>query len=114
MTIDVEKAIRMSVETGEVEFGTRSSKHLAMHGTAKLVLLAGNCPKALKDETIELCKNSKVPYKELPYPSIELGSIAGKPFPVLMFSVLDAGDSEILKLIKETEEKKEDKHDETQ
>ena len=114
MTIDIEKAIKMSVQTGEVEFGTRSTKHLTMNGKAKLVILAGNCPKTLKEETIELCKNSKVPCKELPYPSIELGSIAGKPFPVLMFSVVDAGDSEILKIAKESEAKKEDKHDETQ
>ncbi len=114
MAIDIEKAIRMSVETGKVEFGTRSTKHLIMNGKAKLVLLAGNCPKALKEETIEFCKNSKIPYKELPYPSIELGSITGKPFPVLMFSVIDAGDSEILKITKESEAKKEDKHDETQ
>lgn len=98
MAIDVEKSIRMSVDTGKVEFGTRTCKHLAAHGTAKLVLVAGNCPVNLKQEIIEICKNSKVPCKELPYPSIELGSIAGKPFPVLMMAVIEPGDSEILKI----------------
>ncbi|MEM3369257.1 MAG: 50S ribosomal protein L30e [Candidatus Micrarchaeia archaeon] len=98
MSIDIEKSIRISVDTGKIEFGTRTCKHLAAHGTAKLILLAGNCPMNLKNEIIDICKNSNVPYKELKYPSIELGSLAGKPFPVLMMAVIDPGDSEILKI----------------
>ncbi|MCX8202544.1 MAG: 50S ribosomal protein L30e [Candidatus Micrarchaeota archaeon] len=97
--VDIEKSIRMSVDTGKVEFGTRTCKYLAAHGNAKLILLAGNCPANLKNEIIEVCKNSNVPYKELKYPSIELGSLAGKPFPVLMMAIIEPGDSEILKII---------------
>lgn len=99
MNIDVEKSIRMCVDTGKVEFGTRTCKHLAAHGNAKLVLVAGNCPTNLKNEIIDICKNSNVPCKELKYPSLELGSIAGKPFPVLMMTIIEPGDSEILKMI---------------
>ena len=99
MAIDLEKSIRMSVDTGKVEFGTRTCKYLAAHGTAKLLLIAGNCPVNLKNEIIDICKNSKVPYKEISYPSIELGSIAGKPFPVLMMAIIEPGDSDILKII---------------
>ncbi|MCS7109192.1 MAG: 50S ribosomal protein L30e [Candidatus Micrarchaeota archaeon] len=99
MGIDIEKAIRMCADTGKVEFGTRTCKYLAAHGAAKLILLAGNCPSKIRNEIIEICKNSKVPYKEVSYPSIELGSLAGKPFPVLMMAVIEPGDSEILKII---------------
>ncbi|MEM3407915.1 MAG: 50S ribosomal protein L30e [Candidatus Micrarchaeia archaeon] len=98
MNIDIEKSIRICVDTGKVEFGTRTCKYLAARGNAKLILLAGNCPKNLKNEIIEICKNSKVPYKELNYPSLELGSLAGKPFPVLMMAIIEPGDSEILKI----------------
>jgi large subunit ribosomal protein L30e len=98
MNIDLEKAIRMSVDTGKVEFGTKTCKNLAAHGKTKLVLVAGNCPSALKKEINDLCKNSNVPCIEVKYPSIELGSLAGKPYPVLMMAVIEPGDSEILKL----------------
>src|SRR5271157_3467565 len=93
---DVQKAIRMVVNTGKVEFGTRSGKSLAAHGGAKLILVAGNCPKILKDEIVQLCTKAGVPIKEMTFSSIELGSICGKPFPVLMLSVLETGDSDIL------------------
>ncbi|VVB73276.1 50S ribosomal protein L30e [uncultured archaeon] len=98
---DVQKAIRMVVETGKVEFGTRTGASIAAHGGAKLMLLAGNCPKALRDEIVQLCSKSGVPLKEMPFPSIELGGICGKPFPVLMLSIMEEGDSDILALIKE-------------
>jgi len=98
---DVQKAIRMVVETGKVEFGTRTGASIAAHGGAKLMLLAGNCPKALKDDIVPLCAKSGVPLKELQFPSIEFGSICGKPFPVLMLSIMEEGDSDILTLIKE-------------
>lgn len=106
---DIQKAIRMVVETGKVEFGTRTGAGLAARGGAKLMLLAGNCPKALRDEIVQLCTKSGVPMKELPFPSIELGSICGKPFPVLLLSILEAGDSEILGMIKEETKEKEEK-----
>jgi len=100
---DIQKAIRMVVETGQVEFGTRTGASLAARGGAKLMLLAGNCPKALRDEIVSLCAKSGVPLKELPFPSLELGSICGKPFPVLMLSIMEAGDSEILNVIEKKE-----------
>jgi large subunit ribosomal protein L30e len=99
MDIDLEKAIRMSVDTGKVEFGTKTCKSLAAHGKAKLVLIAGNCPSVLKKEVMDLCKNSGIPCKEVKYPSIELGSLAGRPYPVLMMAIIEPGDSEILKII---------------
>ena len=99
MNIDLEKAIRMSVDTGKVEFGTRTCKSLAAHGKTKLILVAGNCPIGLKNEITELCKHSNIPCIEVKYPSLELGSLAGKPYPVLMMAVIEPGDSEILKLI---------------
>jgi len=96
--MDLQKNIRMVVETGKTQMGTRKGKLMALNGKAKLLIISKNCPKATVDEILHDCERSKTPYFIADFTSMEIGSICGKPFPVSVLSVIDAGNSEILKL----------------
>jgi large subunit ribosomal protein L30e len=99
--IDTQKAIRMVVESGKVEFGARSGKVYTLKGGAKLILMSNNCPKALKAEMEYYSKKSGVPLHEVDLTSIELGSACGKPFPISFLSDIYPGNSAIKKLTEE-------------
>jgi len=96
--MDLQKNIRMVVDTGKTQLGTRKGKLMALNGKAKLLIISKNCPKATVDEILHDCDRSKTPYFVADFTSMEIGSICGKPFPVSILSVIDAGNSEILKL----------------
>jgi len=96
--MDVQKAIRMVVESGKVDFGVRTGRMHALRGDAKMILVASNCPKATRDEVVQAAQKSNVNVKVVEFTSLELGSVCGKPYPVSTLSVLDAGNSEILSL----------------
>ena len=98
--VDVEKAIRLAVDTGKVKFGSREAVKAALNGEAKLIVVASNCPKAVKGDIEYYCKLSKVSTLEYGGSSVELGSVCGKPFPVSALIVLDAGTSNIMELSK--------------
>ena len=42
--MDINRSIRIAVDTGKVSFGAESSKTALMNKQAKLVIVAQNCP----------------------------------------------------------------------
>jgi len=102
--VDVNKAIRLAVDTGDVKLGSRDAVKAALNGEAKLIILAENCPPSTKSDIEGHATMSKVPFYSFKGTSVELGSLCGKPFPVSAMSVFDGGNSSILEL-GETEKK---------
>ncbi len=96
--VDVNKAILMAVRTGKVSFGGRKTTEEIRANRAKLVILATNCPDNLRRQIISYAKATETPLLNYSQPSVDLGVASGKPFAVLALSILDPGDSEILKL----------------
>lgn len=94
--MDVEKSIRMASDTGKVKLGVQSAKKIALNGSARLVIIAENCPVESKQDLEKYCGIAKIPVMHFAGTSIELGTICGKPFPVSVMSVLDVGNSDIL------------------
>ena len=97
--MDLQRAIRIAVETGETKMGSRQGKTIALKGAAKLLLISNNCSKNVKEEIIHDADNSKIPYFITDLTSMEIGSVCGKPFPVSVLSVIDPGNSEIMKIL---------------
>ncbi|MEM3030913.1 MAG: 50S ribosomal protein L30e [Candidatus Micrarchaeia archaeon] len=97
--VDFAKAIRMAVDSGKVEFGARRSLKLALHGKPKLLILAANAPRALRASLEGKAKAAGVPVKIYGGSSLELGSVCGKPHPVLALSILEPGNSPILETL---------------
>ncbi len=96
--MNIERAIRKVVDTGEVILGAKESIASVMDKKAKLVLVAENCPKDLKDKLDQYAKPSNIYIYNFPGSSMELGAICGKPYVISMLSIIEVGDSDILEL----------------
>jgi large subunit ribosomal protein L30e len=101
--IDIDKAIAAAVKTGKVTFGADSAIQNAQTGKAKMIVIASNCPKNLREDIEHYCKLSNVPYITFRSSAIDLAGVCGKPFIVSALSIREPGDSEILKLMEKAE-----------
>ena len=97
--IDIDKAIASAVKTGKVSFGTNAAMLNAKTGKAKIIILAANCPKKVKDEIEYNGKLSKVPVMNYRGASMDLANVCGKMFIISALSIREPGDSEILKAV---------------
>jgi large subunit ribosomal protein L30e len=97
--IDIDKAIASAVKTGKVSFGTNAAVLNAKTGKAKMIILAANCPKKVKDEIEYNGKLSKVPVMSYRGDSMDLANVCGKMFIISALSIREPGDSEILKAV---------------
>ena len=73
--MDVDRGIRVAVDTGDVTLGSEKSIQSLKLGKGQLVVVASNAPKEILED---------------------LGSVCGKPFTVATLIVNDPGDSTIL------------------
>jgi large subunit ribosomal protein L30e len=101
--IDVDKAIVTVVKTGKVSFGTNSALQNAKTGKAKMIILAANCPKDIKEQVEYYGKISKVPIMTYKGAAIDLAVVCNKLFVISALSIRETGDSEILKVIENNE-----------
>lgn len=97
---DISKSIRLAVDTGDVRFGSREAVKAALNGEAKLIVVARNCPPAVKNDIGYYSALSSVHTVDFAGTSIELGSACGKPFPVSALTVFGAGSSDLMELAK--------------
>lgn len=96
--VDVDKVLKSTIKKGKVKIGNKETQTVMKNGSAKLVVIANNCPYS----TIinELAKKKKIPVYNYSSSSIDLGYTCGKSFAVSVFAVMDDGGSNILSLVK--------------
>ena len=92
--MDLNKALRLAIDTGKVHLGSKQSSKAADSGNAKLIILASNCP----EETVNLVKGGKTPIHSFSGNNSVLGAACGKPFPISVVAILDGGKSNVLSL----------------
>jgi large subunit ribosomal protein L30e len=96
---EINKAIRLSVDSGKVEFGLEACLKKALLGKGKLIILSSSAPKEKKEDIKRYAKMSKLMVYESPLNSRDLGSLCGKPYLVGGMVIENPGDSKILELI---------------
>ena len=96
--VDVNKALKDVSKKGPIIIGEKQTKVAITKGTAKLVVMANNCPYA--KAITALVTENKVPLYNYTSNGVELGYTCGKSFAVSSFAVLDEGGSNILQLVK--------------
>jgi len=101
--IDVNKAIAAAVKTGKVSFGANAALQNAKTGKAKMIILAANCPKNIKDEIEYNCKLSNVPVMMFKGAAMDLATVCNKPFVISALSIRETGESDILKATENSE-----------
>ena len=92
--------LRLAVESGKVEFGSNNAIKDSRSSNTKLLIIAQNAPQQLKESINRYSALSSLPVIEFNGTSIELGSVCGKPYPVSVLSVHDAGSSNLLDFAK--------------
>ncbi len=96
--MDVAFELRKALETGKVVIGSNKTIKLAKIGGAKLIIVAKNAPKEVKDDIYYYAKLSNIPVYEYEGTSVDLGTVLGKPFVVASLAIVDPGESNILAL----------------
>ena len=96
--VDIDKVLKTTVKKGTVKIGTKQTKQVISKGSAKLIVMANNCPHS--EEITSLAKKKKIPIYNCDSNSIDLGYTCGKSFAVSVFAVLEEGGSNILNLVK--------------
>jgi len=92
--MDLNRALKIAIGTGKVLVGSNSSIGAVNSGKAKMVIIASNCPKKVRDAI----EKTDVFTFEYPEGSVDLGSACGKPFSIAALAVLDQGESELLSI----------------
>lgn len=96
--MDIQKAVRMAVDTGRVLLGRNESFRSLNAGNSRLIIFSSNLPADVKISVSKRASLAGISTYEFDGSSKELGSICGKPYPVSVISVVEEGDSEILSL----------------
>ena len=90
--VDLARALRVAVTTGEIRFGYSEARRAAQKKEAKLVVVARNCPA----DQLEAFKKAGAKVKQYEGNNFDLGAVCGKPFAVSSLAVVKAGESDIL------------------
>jgi large subunit ribosomal protein L30e len=95
--INVDRALRSSIRTGNVVLGSNRTVEAGLDGKAKLIVYSVDCPMDVRMqlETID------IPVYGYQGMGKDLGSACGKPFSVAALAIIEPGDSEILALQRE-------------
>ena len=94
--MDVDRSIRVAVDTGDVTLGSEKSIQSLKLGKGQLVIVAANTPKDIVEDVEYYTNLSDIPSYTYEVSSVELGSVCVKQFTVAKLIVNDPGDSTIL------------------
>ena len=97
--MDLDRGIRLAVDTGNVTLGSSKTIQALKLGKGKLVIIAENCPQEVSEDVMQYSKLSEIPVYTFQGTSVDLGSVCGKPFTVATMMVNDPGDSTILEIV---------------
>ncbi|MCK4416126.1 MAG: 50S ribosomal protein L30e [Thermoplasmatales archaeon] len=97
--VDVNKVLKVVVKKGKVKIGEKQTKIAISDGSAKLIVVANNCP--YSTEITALANEKKVSIYNYNSNGVELGYACGKNFVISSFAVIDEGESNIMQLVKE-------------
>ena len=96
--IDLTKAITTAVKTGKVSFGANTAIQAAKNGKAKIIVLASNCPKQIKEQIEYFGEISKIPIIAYNGDAMDMAAICTRLFIISALTIREPGDSEILKI----------------
>jgi len=97
--MDISRNLKNAISKGKVDFGLEQAIANAKKGKAKLLIVASNCPERKKLATY---KKGLVHMYE--GDNVTLGTVAGKPFPISVISIIDDGDSNLISMLKKEQQ----------
>jgi len=89
--------LSLVVKSGKITMGYKCTLDSLRQGKARLVIISDNCPALKKSEIEYYAMLAKVGVHHYSGSNVALGTACGKYFRVSALSVLDPGDSDIIK-----------------
>ncbi|MEM3841233.1 MAG: 50S ribosomal protein L30e [Candidatus Micrarchaeaceae archaeon] len=94
---DLNIDVRLAVDSGETAIGAKSTIKSIIEGKAKLIVTTSKSKKELLDDLNHLSKIAGIKIVVFDGTPIEFGAVCGKPYSVSVISIINPGDSGILK-----------------
>ncbi|MBD6955255.1 MAG: 50S ribosomal protein L30e [Thermoplasmata archaeon] len=91
--MDLVKELKKAISTGKVYFGLEQAKKSLRKGEAKIFIVAKNCP----DQSFSGNSIENVRIIRFDGNASELGSICGKMFDISVVTIVDPGESALIK-----------------
>jgi large subunit ribosomal protein L30e len=98
MMSSLDHELRMALNTGRVELGSKVAMRELRRGRARMAIVSSNCPSKTRQDIETHRKLSNIPVINHQKDSLDLGVLCGKPFSVSVIVINDPGDSKILEL----------------
>ena len=98
--MNIEASLNSVARTGKVSFGSNSTIKHMVGGKGKLIIISENCAPMTYAQIKRYSELASIPVFVFKGSSNELGSVCRKPFPVSAMTIFEAGDSDILEIIK--------------
>merc|ERR1711918_162604 len=93
----INSRLSLVIKSGKFSLGYKQTLKQLRAGKAKLVIISANCPALRKSEIEYYSMLSKCSVHHYTGTNVDLGTACGKYFRVSCLSILDAGDSDILR-----------------
>ncbi|QRF74512.1 50S ribosomal protein L30e [Candidatus Micrarchaeum sp.] len=94
---DLSSEIRLAVDSGVTALGLNSVIKSLRDAKAKLIVVASKNKESTMQDIAHMAKVANVPMEIFEGNPMELGAVCGKPFSVSAVSVIEEGNSNILK-----------------
>jgi large subunit ribosomal protein L30e len=94
---DLSNDIRLAVDSGKAAFGMNRASEAILSNKAKMVIVSSKNKGDRLSDIEHLANISNIRVQIFDGTPIALGVVCGKPFSVSVLSILDAGNSNILK-----------------
>jgi len=95
--MDLQRELRLALESGEVAVGLRETVKAVRAGKAKLLIVSSNHPGEVESL---LQETSGIPVYRFKGSNMDLGALCGRRHPISILAVKKPGRSEILSLAK--------------
>ena len=94
----INASLKLVIKSGKYKLGYRETLRTLRSGKSKLVIVSNNCPTVRQSEIEYYAMLSKTPVHRFEGGNTELGTACGRYFQVSMLTVLESGDSDILRI----------------
>jgi len=99
---NINSKLALTMKSGKANLGYKATIKSLRQGKSKLVLIASNCPPLRKSEIEYYAMLAKTAVHHYSGNNITLGTACGKMFRTSVMTIIDVGDSDIIRSIPES------------
>ncbi len=96
---DISSRLSLVIKSGKYTLGYKTTLKSLRNGKSKLIVISNNCPALRKSEIEYYAMLAKTGVYHYPGNNVDLGTGCGKYYRVGVMSIIDPGDSDIIRTL---------------